>query len=239
VENVGQIVKYESSDYEVGGGLETRYALTTRLLIKPAGDGAVSRELLRIRIQQTHYGNPDASAFDPNYSTSFLGRRPNPFSPIALTTTFNPVLGAATNVRLEYDPEVSAFQAISAGGTVDRQLVQANALYSRRKTHLGGGVFREDNFVSAGTTLRNRRNSLGGNYNFNYDIGASTMIQQRIMGYYNAQCCGVSLEYQTLNFARFNTQIPQDRRFNISFTLAGIGTFSNFLGALTGQPDRR
>jgi hypothetical protein len=25
--------------------------------------------------------------------------------------------------------------------------------------------------------------------------------------------------------------VPQDRRFSVSFTLAGIGTFSNFLGA--------
>jgi hypothetical protein len=33
--------------------------------------------------------------------------------------------------------------------------------------------------------------------------------------------------------------IPQDRRFNISFSLGGIGTFSNFLGALAGQPTRR
>ena len=28
--------------------------------------------------------------------------------------------------------------------------------------------------------------------------------------------------------------VPQDNRFNISFTLAGLGTFSNFFGALGG-----
>jgi hypothetical protein len=28
--------------------------------------------------------------------------------------------------------------------------------------------------------------------------------------------------------------VPSDRRFNISFTLAGVGSFSNFFGALTG-----
>jgi hypothetical protein len=32
--------------------------------------------------------------------------------------------------------------------------------------------------------------------------------------------------------------IPQDRRFNISFTLAGIGSFSNALGAFGGQQGR-
>ena len=29
--------------------------------------------------------------------------------------------------------------------------------------------------------------------------------------------------------------VPQDRRFNLSFTLAGIGTFSNFFGAFGGR----
>ena len=53
-----------------------------------------------------------------------------------------------------------------------------------------------------------------------------------ISAYYNAQCCGFNVEYQTFNYANsFVTTVQQDRRFNISFTLAGIGTFSNFLGA--------
>ena len=30
----------------------------------------------------------------------------------------------------------------------------------------------------------------------------------------------------------------QDRRFNISFTLAGVGTFSNLFGAFGGQQGR-
>jgi hypothetical protein len=43
--------------------------------------------------------------------------------------------------------------------------------------------------------------------------------------------------YQTFNFqgAAFNFGVPQDRRFNLSFTLAGIGTFSNLFGAFGGQ----
>jgi hypothetical protein len=54
--------------------------------------------------------------------------------------------------------------------------------------------------------------------------------------YYNAQCCGVAVEYQTYDLAQFASRfaVPQDRRFNISFTLAGIGTFSNFFNALGG-----
>ena len=63
-------------------------------------------------------------------------------------------------------------------------------------------------------------------------------LQQRILAYYNAQCCGVVVEYQTFNFEGLaaRARVLQDRRFNISFTLAGIGTFSNFFGALGGGP---
>jgi hypothetical protein len=32
--------------------------------------------------------------------------------------------------------------------------------------------------------------------------------------------------------------VPIDRRFNISFTLAGIGSFSNAFGAMGGAPSR-
>ena len=61
-------------------------------------------------------------------------------------------------------------------------------------------------------------------------------LQQRYFAYYNAQCCGVLVEYQTYNIVGLAD--PQDRRFNVSFTLAGIGTFSNFLGAFGGQTNR-
>ena len=56
--------------------------------------------------------------------------------------------------------------------------------------------------------------------------------------YYNAQCCGVTMEFQNFDLSGLGSRAPvqQDRRFNIGFTLAGIGTFSNFFGALGGSP---
>jgi hypothetical protein len=57
-------------------------------------------------------------------------------------------------------------------------------------------------------------------------------VDQRAGVFYNAQCCGLAFEYQTFNYGA-NALVPvkQDRRFNISFTLAGLGSFSNVLGA--------
>ena len=46
----------------------------------------------------------------------------------------------------------------------------------------------------------NRTNRLGGSYSFDYDFQRDYFLQQRIQGYYNAQCCGVVVEFQTFNF---------------------------------------
>ena len=63
-------------------------------------------------------------------------------------------------------------------------------------------------------------------------------MQQRISAFYNAQCCGIAFEYQTYNFgpASVVAPIPSDHRFFLSFTLAGLGNFSPFNGALSGVP---
>jgi hypothetical protein len=50
-----------------------------------------------------------------------------------------------------------------------------------------------------------------------------------------AQCCGVQVEAQIFKFPQSSgLVIPSDRRFNVSFVLAGLGTFSNFFGAFGG-----
>ena len=75
-------------------------------------------------------------------------------------------------------------------------------------------------------------------YAFYYDVLHSAMLQQRVSASYNAQCCGLALEYQTFNFGGVSgsTGIPADHRFFLSFTLAGLGNFSPFNGALSGAP---
>jgi len=64
-----------------------------------------------------------------------------------------------------------------------------------------------------------------------------TIVQQRISAFYNAQCCGLAMEYQTYNYGvNSSSPIPADHRFFMSFTLAGLGNFSPFNGALSGVP---
>ena len=49
------------------------------------------------------------------------------------------------------------------------------------------------------------------------------------------------MEYQTFNYGGSFAApqgLTQDHRFNVSFTLAGVGTFSNMFGAFGGQQGR-
>jgi hypothetical protein len=145
---------------------------------------------------------------------------------------------------MEYDAQVKGFQSISADGSVAiRNWLEASGGWSQRRLgvdQLNPDEFQLDNFVNASTTIRNERNTLGGTFSFNYDFGRDTMIQQRIVGYYNAQCCGITVEYQVYNFPQSSVfRVPQDRRFNFSFTLAGIGTFTNPFGAFGAAGGRQ
>ena len=69
------------------------------------------------------------------------------------------------------------------------------------------------------------RGRVGGAYHFDLNLTDLVLVQQRIGFFYNAQCCGIGIDYQEFNYpdvSRFI--ISQDRRFNISFTLAGVGS---------------
>jgi hypothetical protein len=118
-----------------------------------------------------------------------------------------------------------------AGSTSYRSAV-TQVGWSTRKY---AGSTEMENALNASTTLSLMNGRTGGSYFLNWDIARSYIIQQRWVGFYNAQCCGITFEYQQFKYSSSLNTIPEDRRFNMSFTLAGIGTFSNFFGAFGGS----
>jgi len=244
VDNFDEIIQLDGTDYIVGGTTRLQYGVTNRLLAKRRGGPASgsSREFLNVGLSQTYYTDARASQYDYNYSTSFTGQPPSNFSPVSLSSRISPTEELNGSLRLEYDHEAGAIRSISANGQVlTGDWLSVTAGYSQRRVSEGIPApgeeqqFRQDNSVNAMTTLRTSGNRLGGSYTFNYDIGRGTLLASRIVAYYNAQCCGVAVEYQTVNFPQSSAYpVPQDNRFNIAFTLAGLGTFSNFFGALGG-----
>jgi LPS-assembly protein len=238
IENGNQIVRLESGDYVIGGVTRFIYGLSNRLYAKKT----VSREIASVTVSQTYYTQPQASQFDPNYQSSFdPDNKPTNFSAINVTTRVNPTERVSAEFKTEWDPTVRTFRTFSASGSLRKgEWLQVYGSWSRRRFLPDLPGFDNPAFathaVTGATTLRSRTNRVGGSYSFDYDFQRSFFLQQRVQGYYNAQCCGVIMEYQTMNFQGVSgILVPQIRRFNVSFTLAGIGTFSNFLGALAGQ----
>jgi hypothetical protein len=238
-----RIVKLEGTDFEAGNLTRFIYGLTNRVYAKKA----VAREILSVAVAQTYVTDANAARFERDYQNGFTTRPPTKFLPIAFHARATPVERIQADFRTEYDVSVDAFTSFAASGTFShRDWLTTAARWTHQRRYEpdpAAGGFRESfasNFLSADVSVRARRNTLGGTYAFNYDLRNDRYLQQRWVAYYNAQCCGIGVEYQTFNFRNsfVGVGVPQDRRFNLSFTLAGIGTFSNLFGAFGGQQGR-
>ena len=236
VDNFDQIVRIDSTDSIVGNTTRLRYGVDNRLYARRGDRGA--QEFLTVGVEQTYYTDERASQFDLQFQTSFQQTAPSRLSPLALTVRAAITEGMNGTLRAEYDTRFMALRTIRADADIafsDR--LHQTAGWSQRRFIEGLSGFDNPNFldhvINSFTNFRTRDNKWGGIYQFNYDIQLQRMVQQRMRFYYNAQCCGFSVEYQTYNLANlgFRVRAPQDRIFNVSFTLAGLGTFANVLGA--------
>jgi len=235
-----RIVQLESPDYTVGNVWEFSYGLNNRIYAKKT----TAREVLSVALSQSYYTDARAAQYDQQYQSSGYAQAQSKYTALAMYVRAAPSDRLQGDFRTEWDPTFHTLKTLAANGIINSTHMQASAGWSRRRYIEGLPGFDNpdfaDHYLNAQATWRSATNTVGVTYSFNYDLRRDTFLQQRYMGYYNAQCCGFGVEYQTYNFASFSsvTSIPQDRRFNISFTLAGIGTFSNFLGAFGGQTGR-
>jgi hypothetical protein len=233
-----RVVRNEQSiDAIVGGTLTTTYRLTNRLLARMAGGGPV-REILSVQIGQTYYSEALAAAFDPQYQSGGLptAEREGTFSPVRLEARLRPVDRASGEFRMEIDSSVHAIRTMSASGNVHGTHGTVSAGWSRRSFIPNLRGFDNPDFAShflnAGTSLRTRDNRAGGSYHVNYDVRRHAFLQQRVVAYYNSQCCGIAFDWQSAGLRLLGLD---DRRWGVSFTLAGIGSFSNPLGSFGGR----
>jgi hypothetical protein len=235
-DQLDRVVRIADLDYLVGGTTTVTYGITNTLMARRrtgSGDTSVSRNILTVRLSQTYYSNQLASAFDPQ-NQSAAGA--TPFSPIRLNVDVRPTDSLTARFNTEIDPEFRTPRQYAASGSYSAPRVQLTAGWSKRQ-FIPGLPFYDDerlatHFLNTSTTLSSASNVFGGTYGFNFDIRNKTFLQQRIVAYYNAQCCGIQFDYQTVSFARFGlSSISSDRRIGVSFTLAGIGSFSNPFGS--------
>ena len=223
----------DTSDFVVGGTSRLTYGLTNRLLYRgktTEGLRGQTREFVTVGVQQTYYSNPESSRYDTAYASSLSTQKPVDLSPIALNVRVAPSAKLDANTRLEYDVSGLGLAVWTVGGTVSAGLSSGSVNYSRR--HLTR-ISKSDTYLSASTSLRSPSGHYTGTYALSWDITHSTVVTQNILATYMAQCCGLQIEFQKFAYpqATAGFPIPSDRRINMSFVLAGLGTFSNFFGA--------
>jgi LPS-assembly protein len=236
-------------DVIIGGTTQMTYGLTNRVMVRKEEEGApqsgAPRELLNVSVRQTYYTDAAASKYDQSYSYGF-NNRVSPFSPVSLVARATPTEPLAIDVRVEYDPKAVAnspkLLGMSLNGVFRTPDVNISTGWNRQAfalTSTSGAVTPPRNFLQSQAEFHLWQSRVNGIVTFNYDVAESTLLNQRYVASYNAQCCGVQFEYQAFNYPNnANFLIPKDRRFNMSFTLAGVGSFSNFFGAFGGGGTR-
>ncbi len=228
-----RIVQLEGSDYTFPDVFRVNYGVTNRLYAKRE----VSREILSVTLQQSRYTDARAAQFDPQFQNSYSAApQPSKFTPASLVVRAAPTDRVQANFRTEWTPNGGAFLSFAGNGFVNTSHVVAGLGWSQQRAVSLDPTIKPavvTHYINSSTTVKTASNKIGGTYTFNYDLHNSTFLQQRIFTYYNAQCCGFLVEYQIFNYAA--SVVPRDKRLNISFTLAGIGTFANLLGAFGGQ----
>ena len=258
VDNINQIVKLDGIDNYIGGTRLT-YGLNNRFYAKrklQPGVPAQSREIFDVELSQSYYTNANAAQYDTQYQTTLGQAASTNFSPIALNFRALPTDAINASIRAEFDARYHALRTLSLQGSYSwTTLVQVTGGWSKRGYIAEIPEFNDcrgvpvtspptcipaslDQAINTSATMHTKDNKVGATLSFTYDILRGFMQQQRMSLFYNAQCCGLAVEYQTYNFGPNNVvaPIPSDHRFFLSFTLAGLGSFSPFNGALSGTP---
>jgi lipopolysaccharide assembly outer membrane protein LptD (OstA) len=241
IDQLSRIVQLDSVDSVIGDMTRYIYGMNNRFYAKRAEGGgpATAREIGSVSLQQSYYTDPRAAAVDALYRTSFTGAAYAHFSAVSLLVRGAPTREIGATFRTEYDTKYHAFKTLGADGSVSRgSWFRGTVGWSQKRfiEELPGFNDRRylDHYISGSTDFRLAQNRYGFVHSFNYNILQHKLLQQRIAGYYNAQCCGFVAEYQMRDFTGSLSPVPKDRRFSVSFTLAGIGTFSNPFGNMSG-----
>jgi hypothetical protein len=216
--------------------------VNSRFYAKKTADGprAIPREVIMASLRQSYYTDARTQLSDPDQRSR--GAAPSKFTPVTLLVRTSPFDGVNGTFRTDYDGRWSRFRSFSADAGWEEERVSLVAGWSAVRfnpNNQGQNRIRPSQYFNANTNLRFQQNRYGLIHQFNWDVKTQSLLQHRIAGYYNAQCCGFSAEYQFIDFTRLATAaVPQDSRFHFSVTLGGIGNVSNIFGAMSGMPGR-
>ena len=243
IDNVDSIPKLEGSDSIVGNATSYSYGMNTRFYAKRTVDGprAIPREVISATIRQTYYTDARSVLSDSDQRSRNV-EPDSHFSPVSILVRSSPFEGISGNFRTDYDGRYSRFRSFSADAGWEEKRISLLAGWSAarfRPDNQGRNTIRQSQYFNSDLNLRFQDNRYGLIHQVNWDVKSQSLLQHRIAGYYNAQCCGFSAEYQFIDLTRIATAaVPQDSRFHFSVTLGGVGNVSNIFGALGGTNQR-
>ncbi len=152
---------------------------------------------------------------------------------MALNARVSPSAAVDGTARVEYDVSGGGLQVLTVGSSVNFTRARSSVNFSRR--HLSK-TSDPDDYLSTTTSVRFRGGRVTTAHSLSWSITQGYLVSQSIQASYLAQCCGIQIEFQKFNFPQSSGYpLASDRRFNMSFVLAGLGTFSNFFGAFGGN----
>ena len=229
--------RIDNVDSLVGGTTTLSYSLTNRVLARRKRAGGVSdvREILAVVVAQSYYTNALAAASDPNN----VNVTASPFTPVTVSVSTMPDDNLRGDFRMELDTKFHRPREYRASGTATRGLSQVSAGWSKRAVipELPGfGEANAAHFLNAAAALSDRDRHIGGRYEMYYNIKLGAFAQDRLLVYYNSQCCGIAVDYTNTRPGQGSVFLARgNRTFNLIFTLAGIGSFANPFGAFGGS----
>jgi LPS-assembly protein len=230
-----RVVQTDYTDSQVGGTTNIRYGLSNRFLARrksknPAPNAApIVREFLSIDLTQSYYTDARAQIADPNNLTTNTASK---FSAVQMRASSRPTDLASMQFNMDIDPKYKEIRTINASGALESLHARVSAGWAKKFVVPGldgYDALTATNALNASTTIKTRTNNLGGTYDFYFDVKNGGFLQQRVMAYYNSQCCGISVDWQS--YQTPNLAVAANRTFAVAFTLAGIGSFSNPLGS--------
>jgi len=246
INDFNNIIKIDSTDNYVGGVTQVTYGVANRFYAKrPSAPGLRSQavEILDVTITQSHYSNSQAAYYDPQYATASSTQAVSNYSPISIIARAMPTNAFNATLNVDIDSRYLKMRQLSANGSYNwASRLQTSLGWSKQGyiPQLSGYADLTNlvNTVNGGANFHTKDNHYGTVYNFTFDVTHSTSLQQSISAFYNSQCCGVAFQYQSFNYGGVTAglPVPADHRFFLSFTLAGLGNFSPFNGAMSGIP---
>jgi LPS-assembly protein len=226
----------DSTDVVPGGATRLTYGVNNRLLYRARtldGSAGSTIQFLTVGVQQTFYLTPNASLNDTQYVSSSFRPTAVDVSDVAFNVKVTPSARFDSTTRIEYNLQGEGLHVVTTGTTAQLGQSSTTINYSRYRRRPEA---KPESSLSWSTALNLLEGRARGAYALTWDIGRAGILSQTVGISYLAQCCGIQADFQKFKYpqARANFPIASDRRFNVSFVLAGLGTFSNFFGAFGG-----